>query len=149
MIIIMVIWIKLAFIYFLLTKNVGWSYGAPLQNCCLLGFISFNQPHGICLSCLSSSDLAWSMRECLTGVGLFCMDTLSCIHWVGRLQWLSACCMELRSCPVFLLFSSCLFYNLFLVVGMVTRLILPYYLPTLWCSTSCSAPTVLYTTRYS
>ena len=26
--------------------------------------------------------------------------------------------MELRSCPIFLLFSSCLLYNLFLVVGM-------------------------------
>ena len=34
-----------------------------------------------------SSDLAWIMRECLTGVGLLCMDTLSCIHGVGRWPW--------------------------------------------------------------
>ena len=35
--------------------------------------------------------------------------------------------MELRSCPIFLLFSSCLFYNLLLVIGIDTRLTLPYY----------------------
>ena len=59
---------------------------------------SFHQPPGLCLSCLSfssSSDLAWFMRECLTGGRAFVhghtflhswthflafMDTLSCIH---------------------------------------------------------------------
>ena len=45
--------------------------------------LQFHQPPGLCLSCLSfssSSDLAWFMREWLTGAGLLCMDTLSCIH---------------------------------------------------------------------
>ena len=44
------------------------------------------------------------------------MDTLSCIHghtflhsWSGPMTL--ACCMELRSCPIFLLFSSCLLYD--------------------------------------
>ena len=31
-----------------------------------------------------SSGLVCFMRDCLTGVGLLCMDTLSCIHGVGR-----------------------------------------------------------------
>ena len=35
----------------------------------------------------SSSDLAWFMRECLTGVGPLCMDTLSCIHGVCFCAW--------------------------------------------------------------
>ena len=102
------------------------------------------------LSFSSSSDLAWFMRECLRWVGLLCMDTLSCIHGVGRWLWKSACCMKLRSCQIFLLFSSCVFSNLLLVVGMDTcliSLILPYYLPTLCCSTTCCALTVLWTTR--
>ena len=30
---------------------------------------------------------SWFMREGLTGVGLLCMDTLSCIHGVGRWHW--------------------------------------------------------------
>ena len=58
-------------------------------------------------------------------------------------------CMELRSCPILLLFSSCLFFNLLLVVGMDTLLTLTYYLPTLCRSTTCCALTVLCTTRYS
>ena len=55
--------------------------------------------------------VSFSSRPCLIHaripdwVGFLCMDTLSCIHGVGCL---SACCMELRPCPIFLLFSSCL-----------------------------------------
>ena len=35
----------------------------------------------------SSSDLIWFIHKCLKGVGLLCMDTLSCIHGVGRWHW--------------------------------------------------------------
>ena len=46
-----------------------------------LSFLSF------VLSFSTSSDFAWFMREWLSGVGLLCMDTLSCIHGVGRWRW--------------------------------------------------------------
>ena len=71
------------------------------------------------LSFSSSSDLAWFMRECLTGVGLLCMDTLSCIHGVGQWHLYSACCMEIHSCPVLLLFSSCFLLDLSSWKGLV------------------------------
>ena len=55
---------------------------------CWAAFLSIS----LCLSCLSfssSSHFAWFMRECLTGAVLLCMDTLSCIHGVGRWHWYS------------------------------------------------------------
>ena len=57
------------------------------------GCLSSHQPPGLCLSFLSfssSSNLAWFMRELLTGIGLLCMDTLSCIHGVGPWHWPAA-----------------------------------------------------------
>ena len=56
--------------------------------CLVIGFQVFTRESflSLFLSFSSSSDLAWFMRECLTGVGLLCMDTLSCIHGVGRWQ---------------------------------------------------------------
>ena len=76
------------------------------------------------------------------------MVTLSCIH--GVIRWRGSgsaawSCVHARS-------SSCslrLFYNLLLVVGMDTCLTLAYFLPTLCCSTTCYALTVLCSTRYS
>ena len=59
----------------------------------LLGCLSFHQPPGLCLSCLSSSlfplpqTLLDSCATAWGGVGLLCMDTLSCIHGVGRWNW--------------------------------------------------------------
>ena len=52
------------------------------------------------LSFSSSSDLAWFMRECLTGAGLLCMDTLSCIHGHTFLHsWTHfLACMDTLSC---------------------------------------------------
>ena len=78
------------------------------------------------LSFSSSSDLAWFMRECLTGVGLLCMDTLSCIHghtflhsWSGPMT-LVVCLLHgttlLSNLPVVLI----LFFYMTLVVGKDT-----------------------------
>ena len=59
--------------------------------------------------CFSSSDkclFCWAVffhqaiSECLKWVGLLCMGTLYCIHVVGRWNWQSACCMELRYYPI-------------------------------------------------
>ena len=68
------------------------------------------------LFCSSSSDLAWFMRKCLSWVGLLCMDTLSCIHGVGRWHLYWACCMEIHSCPILNSCSLRVFHRT-LVVG--------------------------------
>ena len=68
------------------------------------------------LSLSSSSYLAWFMRECLTGVGLLCMDTLSCIHGVGR--WLGSRPAAWNYVPVQSYSCSlCAFYRTLVLVG--------------------------------
>ena len=54
-----------------------------LPQPCLRSSDNFLSFLSLFLSFSSSSDLAWFMRECLTGVWLLCMDTLSCIHGVA------------------------------------------------------------------
>ena len=77
----------------------------------LFGCLSFHQPPCLCLSCLSSSlssssNLAWFMRECLLDscAGYRCIFLHSSSG--PMTMAVGPCCIELRSCPLLLLFSS-------------------------------------------